>query len=355
MAEPLSNSQEQSPTHDQEGQMLTEHIQDAPIDVATAHFLLNGTTSNKQATHHRIASGWLLAFTRIHKIPVFKRVWLYLFCMLVYTILVDLFMDRSMGHNVIKEAGAAGFTSVVLGLLLVFRTNTAYERWSEGRKLWGQLVNDSRNLAFKVRSFITVPELEKMRFGQLIISFSYALKHHLRNTSPSEPLPGLERSKHEIKHLPMHVTGRLFDHLHSWKQAGYVDMLTLVQFENQLKAFMDICGGCERIKNSPIAVSYRAFMRQGIIINLLIIPWFLGEYSLLWVLPLILMGTYFLVGLELIAEDVEEPFGSDGDDLPLDTICSTIRTSVTDILGLQRQLKYTITADTMHLHDPLKH
>ncbi|MBX9724549.1 MAG: hypothetical protein K2X81_24290, partial [Candidatus Obscuribacterales bacterium] len=114
-------------------------------------------------------------------------------------------------------------------------------------------------------------------------------------------------------------------------------------------------GGCERIKNSPIAVSYRAFMRQGILLNLIMIPWILDTtYSLLWCLPIILVGTYFMIGLELIAEDIEEPFGKDGDDLPLDSICGTIRGTVTDILSLHRALKYTQSAEGPVL-DPLKY
>jgi putative membrane protein len=96
-------------------------------------------------------------------------------------------------------------------------------------------------------------------------------------------------------------------------------------------------------------------MRQGIIFNLLFIPWFLApEFSLILCLPLILMGTYFLIGLELIAEDIEDPFGWDGDDLPLDTICGSIRSSITDILSLHKALKYTRSAERA-IPDPLKH
>ena len=325
----------------------------------TALFLLHGSTTGKHQIAGTAAKSWLLAFTRFHQIPVFKRVWCYLFVMGLYTCLIDWFthdktMARALGHTVVKEAGAAAFGSVVMGILLVFRTNTAYERWNEGRKLWGQLVNDSRNICFKVKCFVNVPELDKIQFGQLVISFSFALKHHLRNSTPSEPLPGLGKTNQEIKNLPVYVCGKIFDMLHNWKKAGYIDSLTLIMLDFHIRAFMDVCGACERIKNSPIAVSYRAFMRQGIIMNLLVVPWLIStEFPLIWGLPLILIGTYFLIGLELIAEDVEEPFGKDGDDLPLDTICATIRTSCTDILNLHKALKYTRTIDSSTF-DPLR-
>ncbi|MBX9689391.1 MAG: hypothetical protein K2X27_21960 [Candidatus Obscuribacterales bacterium] len=319
-------------------------------------FLLHASDPGKAANSPRKKSvgSWILAFTRFHKIPVFKRVWFYLFLMAAYTLTIDWVADTHLPNKIIKEAGAAAYSSVVLGILLVFRTNTAYERWAEGRRLWGQLVNDSRNLAFKTRAFLAVPEIEKMQLGQLIISFAYALKHHLRNTTPSEPLPGLGKINPDVKNLPVHVAGKIFDIFQKWKDAGYVDTLILLQLDYHLRAFMDICGACERIKNSPIAVSYRAFMRQGIILNLLLIPWILNsEFPIIWALPIILIGTYFLIGLELIAEDIEDPFGSDGDDLPLDTICGGIRSTITDILSLNKLLKYTRSGE-MPVFDPLK-
>jgi len=329
----------------------------------TALFLLHGKTSQPEVPASQLitskqpvlnSKAWILAFTRFHRIPVFKRVWVYLAVMAVYTIGIDWLTDRNLAHTVVKEAGAAAYGSVVMGSLLVFRTNTAYERWNEGRKLWGQLVNDSRNLSLKVRSFVNVPEIEKIELGQLIVSFAFALKHHLRNSTPSEPLPGLGRDSKNVRNLPVHVASKIFDKLAQWKQANYIDTLMLIQMDFHIRAFMDVCGACERIKNSPIAVSYRAFMRQGIVMNLIVSPWLLStEFPLIWGLPIILIGTYFLIGLELIAEDIEEPFGKDGDDLPLDTICATIRTTVTDILNLQRAMKYTRTIDSSAF-DPLR-
>lgn len=296
-----------------------------------------------------VSNSWINAFTRMHRIPVFKRVWLYLFLMACYTVVVDKIADATFPSSMIKEAGAAAYGSVVLGLLLVFRTNQANERWVEGRKLWGQLVNESRTFALKIRSFISVPDEEKWKMGELIISFSYALKHHLRGTTPSEPLPGIGKpSASDIKHLPVLVTSKIFDLLQSWRKAGHIDTAFLIQMEFQIKCFMDICGACERIKNSPLAVSYRAFMRQGIVLNLVAYPWYITpQYSVLWCMPLILIGTYFLIGLELIAEDVEEPFGHDGDDLPLDAICGNIRNSVSDILGMQKKLRFTRSSDAV--------
>jgi len=298
---------------------------------------------------------WIHPFSRLHKIPVFKRVWLYLALMAAYTALVNWIADQSLPARVFKEAGAAAYSGVILGLLLVFRTNSAYERWYEGRKLWGQLVNDSRNLCLKVRAYVQASGLEKAQIGELIISFAYALKHHLRDSRPSQDLPGIGGgSVPEPGHLPVHVAGRVYETLWQWQQAGRVDGFMLLQLDRHARSFMDVCGACERIRGTPLAVSYRAFMRQGIALNLLALPWYMvPQFSICWSLPLILIGAYFLIGLELIAEDIEDPFGRDGDDLPLDAICANIRTTVNEILSVQEEQQYTRSL-VVPRQDPLK-
>lgn len=305
----------------------------------------------------RAMNFWIYPFTRFHRTPVSKRIWIYMVFIAAYSFLVDRITNGvDFPNHLFKEAGAAGVTSLILGVLLVFRTNSAYDRWWEGRRLWGQLVNDSRNLTLKVRSYIPsaiAPDAEKAEFGELVISFAYALKHHLRGTVPSTPLPGLRDVPEGLVHGPVCLAGKIYEKIKSWQLKG-LDELFLLQVDLHLKAFMDICGSCERIKHSPLALSYRAFMRQGIALNLLFLPWYIEPQFEYWTsLPIILIGSYFLIGLELIAEDIEEPFGFDGDDLPLDTICETIKKTVTEILPPARELKFTASFVPPSI-DPLK-
>ncbi len=290
---------------------------------------------------------WYRPFVLAHRIPVVKRVWLYVAVMAVYTFIVDWIAEENFPAHVFKEFGAVSASGIILGLLLVFRTNSAYERWWEGRKLWGQLVNDSRNLCLKLRSLEGIRQSEKVRMGELVISYAYALKHHLRNTSPSRPLPGVGIvSEEDAKNLPVAVASKIFDTFFKWRKEGHIDGMMMLQFDTHIAALMNIQGSCERIKNSPIAISYRAFMRQGIALNLLAMPWYMSQqFSVWWCLPLILTSTYFLIGIELIAEDIEDPFGYDGDDLPLDNICSGIRATVTQILKVQDDSEFTRSMD----------
>ena len=308
-----------------------------------------------KTAYQKVVGMWLHPFTRFHRIPVARRVWLYMAVMACYTVLVDWWANNNFPAHVFKEAGSMAFGGVVLGLLLVFRTNSAYERWWEGRKLWGQLVNDSRNLSLKCRSFVPTDPTDKVKFGETIISFAYALKHHLRVTMPSQTLPGVGTlAELEGHHVPVMTAGKIFEKIEMWYHTGIIDGYTLLQLDQHARAFMDICGACERIKNSPLAVSYRAFMRQGIALNLIAMPWYLTpDFDIWWSLPLILVGAYFLIGLELIAEDIEDPFGYDGDDLPLDNICANIKNTVSDILQVKKDQKFTRSFEIPRI-DPLK-
>ncbi len=300
-------------------------------------------------------SMWSRPFVLAHRIPVFKRVWFYATMMAGYTYIVDYIADRTITTHMFKELGSVSSVGIILGLLLVFRTNSAYERWWEGRKLWGQLVNDSRNICLKIRALDTIRPSDKVRFGELIISFSYALKHHLRDTIPSRPLPGVgPLTDTEVQNIPLHVAGKIYDLLLQWRKDGNVDTIMSMQLDGHALQLMNIAGSCERIKNSPIAISYRAFMRQGIALNLLAMPWYLSqEFSIYWLMPLVMISTYFLIGIELIAEDIEDPFGYDGDDLPLDNICAGIKNTVSQILKVRDDRKFTRSME-MPRYDLLK-
>ena len=307
-------------------------------------------------------------FTRMHKIPVFKRVWVFLTVMALYDAFVGWVTQQGIPPQLLHEAGNAAYVGAVFGLLLVFRTNSAYDRWWEGRRLWGQLVNDSRNLAIRVQAFVNVPQNEKVLLGEQIVSFAYSLKHHLRDSRPTKNLPGITPIVMipNTHHLPAQVALQIHETVNRWHRRQQINELMMQMLDRHLAAFMDVSGACERIKTTPLAVSYRAFMRQGIALNLILLPWYLGTQLEFWFsLPLVLVAAYYLIGLELIAEAIEDPFGTDGDDLPLDEICVGLQKVVTEITSADSKsggagadaefdpLKYTSTYKIIE-RDPLK-
>lgn len=284
---------------------------------------------------HDLIKGWITVVTRFHHSPLFSRVWVFCTAIILYTAGVIWWQETSLKTKTLLDADSAIFSGMIMGLLLVFRTNSAYDRWWEARKLWGQLVNDSRNLCLKVSQYVKATEEERDYLGRLLIAFGFSLKEHLRNKKTPEEMVGLEELLLPANHVPFEIASLIYKQLETWKQSGKLDGFEMLLLDTHAKALMDICGACERIKNTPVVYSYRLMMRQGILLNLLALPWYLFPEFKLWCVPLVLISSYFLIGLELIAEDIEEPFGGEGDDLQLDAYCNTIKTSVINGLELK--------------------
>jgi putative membrane protein len=222
---------------------------------------------------------------------------------------------------------------LALGFLIGFRNQHAYDRWWEARKLWGQLINDNRNLCLKVRTLMGVDAADREAVGRLVVAFAEALKDHLRRDDGSdEATAGLERTS-AWDHRPSWVAGALIDTVARWHREGRIDGWGMLWLDGQLKSLMDICGACERIRNTPLSSSYRALLRHGITIYLVVAPFYLIQDTGIYGFPMFVMAAYFLLGIELVAEDIEQPFGIGGDNLPLERYCETIARSVQEILA----------------------
>ena len=225
----------------------------------------------------------------------------------------------------------------VLSMLLVFRTNTAYDRWWEGRKLWGALVNNSRNLALKLSALISKDDVnERAFFCELIPRFATELKNHLQADSSRYSLdefdhpeiPNFDRFRHVPEQIACTITERLIQLQNQQKITG--EQLLFVN--NEVSSFMDICGACERIRNTPIPFSYSSFIKKFILFYTLTLP--IGYVFSLgyFIIPVVVFILYALASLELIAEEIEEPFGKDENDLPMERISETIAKNVGEIL-----------------------
>lgn len=208
---------------------------------------------------------------------------------------------------------------LALGFLIGFRNQHAYDRWWEARKLWGQLINENRNLCLKVRSLATIDAADRIAIGRLVIAFAEALKDHLRRRDWSDESAVLERTS-QWNHPPSRVASAVVDMVVGWQREGRIDGWGLLWIDGHVKSLMDICGACERIRNTPLSSSYRALLRHGIVLYLVIAPFYLIDDTGIYGFPMFLLAAYFLLGIELVAHEVEEPFGPGGDNLPLDAI-----------------------------------
>lgn len=226
---------------------------------------------------------------------------------------------------------------IVLGLFLVFRTNSAYDRWWEGRKLWGSMVNSTRNYALKLHAYLPQDDHESRKwFAQMIPNFVVATKEHLRQgvqLSELEPAePNFLESLKDYKHKPNRIASKLYCKVNEFYKAGTLTGDQFRVLDKEMKDFIDIIGACERIKNTPIPYSYSMFIKKFIFIYILTLPFgFVTSFEYVTI-PTTLLITFVLISVELIAEEIEDPFGRDINDLPTDQLAGKIQENVREIL-----------------------
>ena len=232
----------------------------------------------------------------------------------------------------------------VLSLLLVFRTNTAYERWWDGRKQWGSLVNNSRNLSTKISALVPRENKDQRELIRILISnYGFALKEHLREGVKFEELekhPNIDIDvMKKLNHIPSALAQILYIEILRLKEQNHISDTQLIVIDQEYKSMLDITGACERIKNTPIPFSYNSFIKKFIFMYVISLPF--GAitsfgYATIFVVAFMF---YILASLELIAEEIEDPFGRDANDLPTDGLSIKIQENLVEIFALPKNLK----------------
>jgi ion channel-forming bestrophin family protein len=226
---------------------------------------------------------------------------------------------------------------IVLGLFLVFRINSAYDRWWEGRKLWGALVNGTRNFALKLDAYLPEGDTQTREwFSKTTTNFVFACKEHLRKGVKMEELTFIDtqhrKEIEDVAHKPNAIAGQLYKRVNGLYKTGTLTGDHFFTLDKEMKEFIDIIGACERIRNTPIPYSYAMFIKKFIFTYIITLP--LGFVTNLqyMTIPAVLIISFILLSVELIAEDIEDPFGLDMNDLPTDQLAVKIQDNVGEIL-----------------------
>lgn len=235
-------------------------------------------------------------------------------------------------HSVNEVFSFMGFA---FSLLLVFRINSAYDKWWEGRKHWGALVNNCRNFAIKVRAYISEENREaKSNLFDLMAAFPSSLRFHLRDQNEIDKLPLKKELKQQLlgkEHIPNAIASALYQELHTLKQKGAISEEEMIILDKELKSLTDILGACERIKNTPIPYSYNLFLKKLIFIFVGLSPFAFVSDLNYWTIAVTVLLFYIFVGLEYISEEIEEPFGTDRNDLSTDGLADKIFANIQEI------------------------
>lgn len=286
---------------------------------------------------------WLQAIWYFHTGDTAKSLLKRLVWVLLYATLVSLFeltfFDLRLKNTPTEFLSAMG---ILLSLLLLFRTNTAYDRFYEGRRAWGTLVNNSRNLAAYVSALLPVERDADRRFYvKAIANFAFALKNHLRNDRVANG-SDLEEAEHGqvsalnlYDHVPNGVVLQMQQRTEQLYREGVFSDPQLINLNNLIMVFLDVAGICERIRSTPIPFSYSFFIKIFILFYIIIMPFtIVDEYGYLTI-PAVMAVSYVLVGLEMIGEEIQEPFGLERNNLPLHQLSQMIRINVHELMHIQ--------------------
>lgn len=257
---------------------------------------------------------------------------------------------------------ASVIPNIVLGLMLVFRTNTAYERFWEGRKLWGGLINTVRNLARQI--WVVILEKEeldrqaKVSALNLLVAFSVATKLHLRQDPVNEELEPLLLPRHYerlkiMNNPPLEVAFWIQDYLQQQYRRECVNVYQLGAMQELLDRMVDALGGCERILKTPIPLAYAIHLKQLLLIYCLTLPFQFVSQLGWWTAPTVALMSFTLFGIEEIGIEIENPFGRDPNDLPLDQMCETMKRNISDLTTLEpRNSKLFLAEQKLYKESP---
>jgi putative membrane protein len=284
---------------------------------------------------------WLRPLFYFHKADTFRKLFPMLIGVGLYTAGIGWlemeYLNISDNAHIKNTTLMHNILGFAISMLLVFRTNTAYDRWWEGRKHWGGLVNCSRNMAIKLLAILpTEDKKSKKYFAKLIALFAKELNLHLLkektrlglDPDPHPEIPDFDRNRH----IPIQIITLFQKKMQQLYRDKVITGDQLIVLNQESQSFLDICGACERIKNTPIPFSYSTFIKKFIAIYVLTLP-FGFVFSLGYIaIPVVMFIFYVLGSLEVIAEEIEDPFGGEANDLPMEQLAKNIAQQVEDIL-----------------------
>jgi putative membrane protein len=280
---------------------------------------------------------WVTLIFAFHRSDTFRMLWkeiiyIGLFTLAIAFVEIHFFPDVVQLEKLITVYSLIGF---VISLLLVFRTNTAYDRWWEGRRKWGEVVNDTRNMAVKLSPLLK-EKSDRDFFARMISNFAVSMKEHLRLGIDIDELSLMPDEKNELikrNHVPTAIVELMYRRLKLHREKGEISDVEFLSIDKNLNALLDSIGACERIKNTPIPFSYSLFIKKFIFIYVTTLPLaFVVQFGYFSAL-IATFVFYVLVSMEVLAEEIEDPFGTDDNDLPADQLCERIDKVVHEVLA----------------------
>jgi putative membrane protein len=292
---------------------------------------------------------WFTFLFKIHQYETFRQLLPLMLGVSLYSGLVAFLEMHTFISPDIKEQTKSistifsilGFT---LSLMLAFRTNSAYDRWWEGRKLWGDLTNSSRGFASHINAILEKTDVQNRKIiSSHIVCFAYALRFHLKGERTDREIFENELDEHFLlnyrelfssaQNQPLVIYKSLVEFIHQLNRSGKISIEQIYVVKQELNKFIDVLGACERIQSTPIPFSYAAFLKKFIFFYVMLFPLIYGIHMSYYIIPVTVFILYVLASIELIAEEIEDPFSDSPNDLPTFKLAKGIAMGAKNILS----------------------
>jgi ion channel-forming bestrophin family protein len=267
----------------------------------------------------------------------YRRLLLFILCFSALSFIL-VWLSYNNYLKLLKFDGVVfSLVGVIISLTLVFRLNSSYNKWWEGRQQWGALVNCCRSYSALLDSLLSPSQQEERKKGGVLISnFCFSMKEHLRYSRRTDEFDPefMNLPDTDDFHIPHHLSAKMYRQIKELKTKEHITEFEAIDCRKNVDRLLDILGACERIRNTPIPFSHSSFIKVSLLIYLGILPFgLISNFGYVSVIITAVM-TFALVGIEIISEEIEEPFNTDPNDLPLDYLCQMIRKDVYTILKL---------------------
>ncbi len=261
---------------------------------------------------------------------------------LTFVVLISAVIGYLTSHHMLNvpEVPAIGFTifGIILSIFLSFRNNACYDRWWEGRKLWGALIANSRHIA---RDSHVLPDRERRILMYRLMFFTHLLRNRLRkiNTPFKLDTHHLALEQHALNHLDQHINAAQFvleciqKDLVQLLRQGLISDIIYSTLNRHIVELGNIQAGCDRILSTPLPFSYSVLLHRTVYCFCFLLPFSLGQTLGLLTPFLVGLLAYTFLGLDALSTELEEPFGTQSNDLPLDSMVRLIEIELLGTLG----------------------
>jgi putative membrane protein len=256
---------------------------------------------------------------------------------LVIAIIAVIALPMYDGLGIHLTTAPFSLLGISVAIFLGFRTNASYARFNEARCLWGSLLITERSMLRQIKSVMT-DDADAHFATRLALAFAWSLNHQLRGTDATADMKRLlpEGLYVQVMQSPVR-TNRILQLLGAWLgekyRDGKISDIVLAMINKQLDEMAHIQGATERIANTPIPFAYGLILKRTVYLFCTMLPFALVD-DLRYLTPLVtVFVSYTFLSMEIVAEEIEEPFGNQPNDLALNAICTTIEINLREMNG----------------------